>query len=118
MTSDSEYSNRFVRRSRLVAAVLVVVLVILLDLWATDAIGATRPAASERALPLGPAGLAETRSSRELAPGITYTRIARGVRSASDVFTVDVAFRATAAEARAVADRLRADGYPPQVIEV
>src|SRR5207237_5650319 len=50
---------------------------------------------SEQALPLplGPAGLTEKRESRQVAPGVTYTRIDRGQQSSQDVFTVDVAFK-------------------------
>ena len=42
-------------------------------------------------LPLGPAGVHETRTSDVLAPGVTYTRIARGHLSPGDGWAVDVA---------------------------
>jgi hypothetical protein len=42
-------------------------------------------------LPLGPAGLAETRTTRTLQPGVTLTRIVRGHTDPSAVWTVEVA---------------------------
>ena len=56
--------------------------------------------ASAGELPLGPGWLPEARTAVELAPGVTYTRIERGLASRRDFYTVDVAFAATRAEAR------------------
>jgi phosphodiester glycosidase/sporulation related protein len=69
-------------------------------------------------LPLGPADLAESRTSEEVAPGVTYTRIVRGERSKEDFYTVDVAFKADHGSAEDLAQMLRADGYKPRIERV
>ena len=100
------------RRSRAIARRLAVVLAGLLTL-------APGALAGERgALPLGPKGLEETRSTRVLAGGVTATRIDRGRASAQDAFTVDVAFLPTRAQAEALAGRLGRDGYAARVERV
>jgi hypothetical protein len=86
-----------------------------------------------KALPLGPAGLAESRTTRTLQPGVTLTRIVRGHTDPSAVWTVEVAIPAgpgspdpdappaaisDEAGARATADRLRAAGLDPRVEKV
>lgn len=70
---------------------------------------------SSRGLPLGPEDLSESRSSTELAPGVTYTHIARGKESSEDFYTVDAALTTTEAGAREVMGRLSADGYEPRL---
>jgi len=85
------------------------------------------------ALPLGPAGLAETRTTRTLQPGVTLTRIVRGHTDPSAVWTVEVAVPSgpgspdpdtppaaisDEVSARAAADRLRAAGLDPRVEKV
>lgn len=62
-------------------------------------------------LPLGPAGLEERRSTRELAPGLTHTLIRRGHPSDRDFYTVDVAFFTRRAGAASTVDRLHRLGY-------
>jgi hypothetical protein len=69
-------------------------------------------------LPLGPRGLPETRTVSPVAPGVTYTRIERGFATARDFYTVDVAFTATRAAARALRRRLRDAGYAARVDRV
>lgn len=69
-------------------------------------------------LRLGEPGLKEMRTTRQVAPGVTYTRIVRGRESKKDFYTVDVAFEAKRAAAEKVADRLKADGYDPVIVEV
>ena len=69
-------------------------------------------------LPLGRPGLTESRSSREVGPGVTYTRIVRGKTSRRAAYTVDVGFRGERRDARALANRLRADGYRPKVLRI
>jgi len=71
--------------------------------------------AADRALPLGPGGLTETRASSAVAPGVTHTRIVRGEGSPTDVYVVDVAFRPTSSEARQLERRLRTDGFAARV---
>ncbi|WP_406089100.1 phosphodiester glycosidase family protein [Streptomyces sp. NBC_01013] len=78
-----------------------------------------RPA-PERALPLGPVGLSETRSTRTLQPGVTLTRIVRGADAPALPWTVEIAIPGgatspdpdappTALKDRASADELTAD---------
>jgi hypothetical protein len=85
------------------------------------------------ALPLGPAGLEETRTTQILQPGVTLTRIARGHTDPSAVWTVEVAIPAgpgspdpdappaaisDEVDARATADRLNAAGLGARVEKV
>ncbi len=69
-------------------------------------------------LPLGGLGLKETRTTQQIAPGVTYTKIERGRQSMKDVYTVDVAFKADRASAEEIAARLEADGYDPEIVVV
>jgi Phosphodiester glycosidase/SPOR domain len=84
-------------------------------------------------LPLGPAGLEETRTTRTLQRGVTLTRIVRGHTDPSAFWTVEVAIPAgpgspdpdtppaainDEAAARTAADRLRAAGLDPRVEKV
>ncbi len=69
-------------------------------------------------LPLGRPSLAETRSSTEVAPGVTHTRIVRGEPSKHDAWLVDVAFVATGEEANDLRRRLRAGGFRARVDRV
>jgi hypothetical protein len=69
-------------------------------------------------LPLGQPGLKETRTTQQLAPGVTYTRIVRGAQSGKDFYTVDVAFEADQSAAQGLADQLRSDGYKPRIEEI
>jgi hypothetical protein len=66
-------------------------------------------------LPLGSPSLQETRTTTEVAPGVTYTLIERGEQSEDDFFTVDVAFKADLAAAETLAEGLRAEGYEPLI---
>jgi len=79
---------------------------------------ASRADAARGELPLGRPGLSESRSSTRPAPGVRYTRIERGEVSRRDAYTVDVAFRAGRNDARALAARLREDGYRPRIVRV
>jgi hypothetical protein len=45
-------------------------------------------------LSLGEPGLKEIRTTEQIVPGVTYTRIVRGQQSSEDFYTVDVAFEA------------------------
>ncbi len=66
-------------------------------------------------LSLGSASLTETRQSKQLAPGVVRTLIVRGEPSNDDVYTIDVAFRATRVAAQAIATSLQSQGYQPQI---
>jgi hypothetical protein len=77
-------------------------------------LAAAAPAAAAVPLPLGPRGLDEHRVSRVVGPGVTYTRIERGVAPEDAAWVVDVAFVATRREARAAAARIRAAGAAPR----
>lgn len=79
---------------------------------------AASPVGAGAGLPLGAADLAETRDARELAPGVTVTRIERGAPSAADAYAIDVAFEATEAEADALAERLTGRDYDARVEEI
>ena len=84
-------------------------------------------------LPLGPADLAESRSTTVLAPGVTLALITRGTPDPATVWTVEVAVPgdpdqpdpdhpptalADRAHAEALAERLRAGGFAARVEEV
>src|SRR5919112_495575 len=69
-------------------------------------------------LPLGSPSLQETRTTEQVAPGVTYTKIVRGEQSRKDFYTVDVAFKADRVEAEQVAAQLEANGYDPVIVEV
>jgi len=76
--------------------------------------GGTLRANHHSFLPLGNAGLAETRTEQSIARGLTYTRIERGHTSPADHYTVFI-FAATRADAEALAARLLADGFDPHI---
>ncbi|MEU2674568.1 phosphodiester glycosidase family protein [Streptomyces sp. NPDC007164] len=91
-----------------------------------------RPGAAH-ALPLGAAGLTETRGTRTLQPGVTLTRIVRGADAPALAWTVEVSIPGgvtspdpdappTALKDRASADELAADlqeeGFDARVEEV
>ncbi len=73
---------------------------------------------SSYGLPLGKPGLKETRTTAEISPGVTYTRIVRGQQSKKDFYTVDVAFSGDRTAAEEIAARLKADGYDPGIVQV
>lgn len=91
----------------------------------------TAAAASHRhGLPLGPANLPETRTTRTLAPGVTLTTIHRGMPDHTATWTVEIAIPSGSgspdpdapaaalkdeATASATADRLRAAGLDARV---
>ena len=66
-------------------------------------------------LPLGSQSLQETRTTEQVTEGVTYTKIVRGERSTSDLYTVDVAFKADRVAAEQVAAQLEADGYEARI---
>ena len=90
-------------------------------------------AATAASLPLGPADLPETRTTRLLQPGVTLTTIVRGEPDPTDIWTVEVAIPGGSgspdpdAPPTALSDRehadslaaeLRAQGFEPRVEEV
>jgi hypothetical protein len=93
-----------------------------------------RPSATVAgALPLGPPGLEESRTTRTLQAGVTLTRIVRGHTDPNAVWTVEVAIPAGPSspdpdappaaisdevDARATASALRAAGLDPRVEKV
>jgi len=100
-------------RRGLVALILVVGLG-----WAGGAapIGPTSVAAADdapaaRALALGPAGLPEQRTTLELAPGVSLTRIRHGAADPASAWTVTAAWQETDAAAQADLGRLAAAGF-------
>ncbi|MGI5292235.1 phosphodiester glycosidase family protein [Nonomuraea polychroma] len=75
---------------------------------------ASAPPSSADELPLGPASLAERRTSREVAPGVTHVAIERGQSSSDDFWTVTIGVATTEAEAGELEQRIRAAGYEPR----
>ena len=90
-------------------------------------------AAPTATLPLGPAGLTETRTVRTVQPGVTLTTIVRGTVDPADFWTVEIAVPAGAgspdpdapaaalsdrADAEALAAKLTEAGFFPRVEEV
>jgi hypothetical protein len=72
-------------------------------------------AQARRGLPLGLAGVRESRTTDRLAPGVTYTRIERGHLSTADGWAVDVAVVGARADADALTARLAAAGFEAEV---
>ncbi|GAB3449014.1 phosphodiester glycosidase family protein [Phycicoccus ginsengisoli] len=94
--------------------------------------GRPQPAAAQP-LDLGPAGLPETRTVRQVEPGVTWTSITRGAADAGVPWVVEVSIPSGStspdpdappraiqdeASARAFAERLTADGFPAQAQQV
>jgi hypothetical protein len=96
---------------------MLICLLLALSLAAPTATAATRDA-NTGGLPLGKPSLKEMRTTQQVAPGITYTRIVRGEQSRKDFYTVDVAFKADQSSADGLAAQLRSDGYDPMVQEI
>jgi hypothetical protein len=71
-------------------------------------------AAELPALPLGPGTLEETRTTRQLAPGVTHLAIERGEASADDVWTVTAGLGTTEAEVAELESKVRAAGHEPR----
>jgi hypothetical protein len=71
--------------------------------------------AAAGALPLGAPTLPEARATRALAPGVTLTRIQRGVAPAAESYTVSAGFTAAQGDADALAMRLTAEGFDARV---
>ncbi|MFG6119292.1 phosphodiester glycosidase family protein [Thalassobacillus sp. B23F22_16] len=69
-------------------------------------------------LKLGHAGLEETRETKEIAPGVTYTHMERGHEAKQAVYTVHVDLVETREESKGLVDQLKADGYKPNVTEI
>ncbi|MEU6661989.1 phosphodiester glycosidase family protein [Streptomyces sp. NPDC046821] len=112
------------------------VLAVLATVGATPAPASSAPRTEPVAaasLPLGPAGLAETRTTRQLQPGVTLTRIVRGADAPALGWTVEVsipsgatspdpdappsALNDSASADQLVAD-LRADGFEARAEKV
>jgi hypothetical protein len=123
--------------TRRTAVPLTVLAMVALALVAPPAVAAPPAlqtvAALGNALPLGPAGLEETTTTRTLQPGVTLTRIVRGHTDPSAVWTVEVAIPpgsgspdpdappaaiSDEGDARAAADRLQAAGLDSRVEKV
>ncbi|MBT2690833.1 phosphodiester glycosidase family protein [Bacillus sp. ISL-47] len=71
--------------------------------------------AEKEKLPLGLPYLKEQRTTESLAPGVTYTRITRGEESEKDFYTVDVDFIETHEKAKALAKKLKSEGFNPRI---
>lgn len=121
------YRSRRTARSRgvrmVLGGLLVIALSILITLGAAPvpATSVTTDAglsSNSGVLPLGAAGLQESRSSEELASGLSHTQIVRGEKSNKDFYTVDAALTITEKEGRQVADRLSGDGYNPEILTI
>lgn len=103
------------KRSRTTVALSTVALTAALAGFAplaSPAVGATDPLLAP--LPLGAAGLAESRSVEQLAPGVTLHGIVRGDVDADDFYTASAGFATTEAEAAALEAKVRAAGFVPR----
>src|SRR4051812_9662391 len=78
-----------------------------------DPAAATSFSHASARLPLGPATLSETRTSRVLQPGVTLTTIVRGQAGPQSFWTVEVAIPSSSpdpdAPATALSDKVAAD---------
>ena len=113
-----------VMRRRLVGSIVLVAALVVPPAVSAEADHSAAPADSTAAaasLPLGPAGLVETRTTTTLQPGVTLTTIVRGSVDPSHVWTVEVAIPATStspdpdAPPKAVSDRASADALAAQL---
>ena len=119
-------------RRRLVGSIVLVTALVVPPAVSAQADHSARPGSpvAAAALPLGPAGIGETRTTTTLQPGVTLTTIVRGTVDPSHVWTVEVAIPSTStspdpdapaknlsdrASADALAARLRAAGFDPRV---
>ena len=93
-------------------AIILVLLVVMAPLGQPVASGGPSD------LPLGMAGLPESRTSERLTRGVTYIRIERGYRSNVDYYTVDVEVTESFQRAEQVATELRAKGYDARIATV
>lgn len=99
----------------------------------SETVANPRVAAAAASLPLGPAGLTESRTTTTLQPGVTLTTIVRGTTDPSQVWTVEASIPAGSTSpdpdapptalsdrtsANELADRLRARGFEARVEEV
>src|SRR3954452_380399 len=71
--------------------------------------------AAVAALPLGPAGLPESRHTEALAPGVTHTLIVRGTPDTRAHWTVDLLVTRDRAQADALRDQLAQEGFEATV---
>jgi hypothetical protein len=69
----------------------------------------------KNSLPVGQPNLKESRETKEIARGVTYTKIVRGFQSEKEVYIVDIAFFSTLQKANALSNQLKTDGYNPKV---
>ncbi|WP_083413145.1 phosphodiester glycosidase family protein [Bacillus massilinigeriensis] len=69
----------------------------------------------KKGLPLGFPFLREQRTTQSIAPGMTHTKITRGLPFERDFFTVDVDFTETHDQAKELAKKLKSEGYNPTV---
>ncbi|MGY1578007.1 phosphodiester glycosidase family protein [Streptomyces sp. MN13] len=71
-------------------------------------------AVTHEKLPLGSAALPETRTSRQVAPGVTHIAIERGRESADDFWTVTIGVATSEREAAGLEAEARDAGYEPR----
>ncbi|KHE68586.1 phosphodiester glycosidase family protein [Halobacillus sp. BBL2006] len=73
---------------------------------------------TQATLPIGKKDLPETRTTKQLAKGVTYTQIARGYQSKKSYYTVDVAFYKTKSQAKTTANTLQKNGYSSDIHKI
>jgi hypothetical protein len=118
------------RSRRLTGVAVLAVLGIAFPFVAGEASSAPRSPSTSAALPLGPAGLPETRTEQVLQPGVLLTTIVRGSVDPTDFWTVEVNIPAGSTSpdpdappaalsdrtsAETLAGRLRAARFDPRV---
>ena len=112
-TTRAYRAGPFVARS--IAAAAVVAASVAVSTVPADSLPAAHADEVTQPLPLGPAGLPESRTTTELAPGVTLTHIVRGAPDAGTPWVVEVSIPSTTsspdpdAPPRSVQDRASAE---------
>ncbi|MET9730743.1 phosphodiester glycosidase family protein [Streptomyces sp. NPDC006458] len=101
-----------IRGRALAAALATVAVAACLAALPSPARGGEAAGADE--LPLGPGPLPETRTSRQLAEGVTQVSIERGQTSAEEFWTVTVGLGTNEQEVAELEGKVRAAGYEPR----
>jgi hypothetical protein len=120
-TTRAYRAGPFVARS--IAATAVVAASVAVSTVPADSLPTAHADEVAQPLPLGPAGLPESRTTTELAPGVTLTHIVRGAPDAGTPWVVEVSIPSTTsspdpdAPPRSVQDRASAEAIARRLTE-